>query len=90
MSTAMMAKKMNDQSDGEFYVIARGDGEYADSLENVDLILVGPQVRHMIPSIKKEINQDIPISSINPRYYGTMNAKAVLEEAKKIIDQHTR
>ncbi|MDH6367008.1 MULTISPECIES: PTS sugar transporter subunit IIB [unclassified Breznakia] len=83
MSTNMLAKKMRDASNGEFEVIAQGEAEYLDYLEGVDLILVGPQIRYLIPDIQKQV--DIPVEGINPMKYGVLDGKGVLEDAKKII-----
>jgi PTS system cellobiose-specific IIB component len=84
MSTAMLAKKMNEAAKGEYYVEAHGEGEFLDYIKGSDLILVGPQIRHLMPNIKAAVG-DIPVHSINPRYYGLMDAKGVLSEVSKIL-----
>lgn len=86
MSTAMLAKRMNEAAEGEYYVEAHGEAEYIDFIEGCDLILVGPQIRHIIPSIQSAVG-DIPVKSINPQFYGLMNAKGVLDEVKKILQK---
>lgn len=53
MSTAMLAQKINKYSDGYCYVEAFGEGEFEEHIEDFDIVLVGPQIRHLIPSIKK-------------------------------------
>ena len=87
MSTAMMAKKMNEKSDGYCYVEACGDGEFMNYLQGCDLILVGPQIRHEIPRIKKFVDASVPVVSINPSHYGLMNAKGVIDDVKKIMKE---
>lgn len=83
MSTNMLAKKMREASNGEFDVIAQGEAEYLDHLDGVELIMVGPQIRYLIPDIKKAV--DVPVEGINPMKYGMLDGKGVLEDAKKII-----
>lgn len=87
LSTAMMAKKINDIGEGEYFAEAFGDGEFMEHLEGCDIVLVGPQIRHQIPRIKTYVTEEIPVESINPRYYGLMNAKGVLEDIKKILNK---
>ncbi|MDQ0362613.1 PTS sugar transporter subunit IIB [Breznakia pachnodae] len=83
MSTNMLAKKMRDASNGEYDVVAFGEAEYLDNLEGVDLILVGPQIRYLIPNIQKEVS--IPVEGINPMKYGILDGKGVLEDVKKVL-----
>ena len=87
MSTAMMAKKMNEKSDGYCYVEAYGDGDFMNYLEGCDLILVGPQIRQEIPRIKKFVDASVPVVSMNPSHYGLMNAKGVIDDVKKIMKE---
>lgn len=52
-----------------------------------DIILLGPQVRHMLKKLKDEINGQIPVVVIDMRDYGTMNGKNVLNAALKELNQ---
>ncbi|MFV0255002.1 MAG: PTS sugar transporter subunit IIB [Erysipelotrichaceae bacterium] len=83
MSTNLLAKKMKDASNGEFDVVAYGEAEYPDYLEGVDLILVGPQIRYLIPTIQESVS--IPVKGINPMKYGVLDGKGVLEDVKIIL-----
>lgn len=84
MSTAMLARKMNEQVGDDYQVIAKGEGEYQNFLENVDMILVGPQIRYMVAEIRKEAG-DIPVESMKPQDYGMMNVKNIVKTiAEKI------
>lgn len=78
MSTGMLAKKMEKISEGKCNVKAYGLSEYMDYLEGIDVILVGPQIRFEYESIQK-MAEDIPVLNINPMYYGSMNAEAILK-----------
>lgn len=48
-----------------------------------DIVLLGPQVRHMVKKLEKVAGGKVPIDIINMRDYGTMNGKNVLEAALK-------
>ena len=45
MSTGIMAKKIEEASEGTLEVAAYGEAEFEDHLEGVEMILVGPQIR---------------------------------------------
>ena len=83
MSTGMLAKRIEEASNGEMEVKAYGEAEYLDYVEGTDLILVGPQIRHLLPDIKKSVS--IPVEAIAPQHYGIMNGKAVYQDILKIL-----
>lgn len=84
MSTGILAKRIEEASEGKLQVRAYGEVEYADNLEGVELILVGPQLRHQIPTIEKNVT--VPVKSIPPQYYGLMDGKGVFKEITKILE----
>ena len=83
MSTGMLAKRIEEASQGTMEVKAYGEAEYMDFLDGVDLILVGPQIRHLLPDIQAAVS--VPVKGIAPQHYGIMNGKAVYEEILKIL-----
>lgn len=85
ISTGMLAKKIQQASNGTMTVKAYGEAEYQDYLDGVDMILVGPQIRHLLPDIKKNVS--CPVTSIAPQYYGMMNGKAVYKEIVKVLGE---
>lgn len=84
MSTGILAKRIEEASEGKLQVRAYGEAEYADNLEGVELILVGPQLRHQIPTIEKNVT--VPVKSIPPQYYGLMDGKGVFKEITKHLE----
>ncbi|MCY6958115.1 PTS sugar transporter subunit IIB [Clostridium brassicae] len=78
MSTGMLAKKMEKISEGKCKVKAYGIAEYMDYLENVNIILVGPQIRFEYEDIKKTAG-GIPVLNIDPLKYGSMDAASILK-----------
>lgn len=83
VSTGMLAKKIQEASQGTMEVKAYGEVEYTDYLDGIDMLLVGPQIRHLLPSIKASVS--CPVQAIPPQYYGMMNGKAVYEEIVKVL-----
>lgn len=56
-----------------------------------DCILLGPQVRFMLHDIQKRYEpKGIPVASIEPSDYGTMNGENVLKAAIMLIKQNKR
>ncbi len=83
MSTGMLAKKIQEASNGTMEVNAYGEAEYMDYIDGVDMILVGPQIRHLLPNIQASVS--CPVQSIAPQHYGIMNGKAVYDEIIKVL-----
>jgi PTS system cellobiose-specific IIB component len=83
MSTGILAKKIEAASDNTLEVHAYSESEYADYLEGVDLVLIGPQIRFLLPQIKSVVS--VPVQAISPVKYGMMDGLGVYEDIKKII-----
>ena len=84
MSTGILAKKIEEASEGKLECKAYGEAEYLDHMdEGYQLILIGPQIRHLKGQIEESV--DIPVDTIPPQYYGTMNGKAIFQEIQKNI-----
>ena len=75
MSTGILAKKIEEASEGKLECRAYGEAEYLDHLdEGYELILIGPQIRHLKGQIEESVD------TIASQYYGIMNGKAFFQE----------
>lgn len=84
MSTGILAKKIEEASDGKLECKAYGEAEYLDHIkEGYELLLIGPQIRHLKKQIEESVS--IPVDTIAPQYYGMMNGKGVFKEIEKSI-----
>lgn len=83
MSTGILAKKIEQESRNTLIVQAYSESEYKDYLEGKDLVLIGPQIRFLLPQIQAAT--DVPVQAISPMKYGMMDGKGVYEDIKKII-----
>lgn len=83
MSTGILAKRIEQASDGQLFVRAYGEAEYEEYVQDYDLILLGPQIRHLKPQIQANVN--IPVENISPQYYGIMNGAGVYKDIIKIL-----
>ena len=91
MSTSLLVTKMEAAAkDGvECKIFALPFSDAPRVLEEVDCILLGPQVRFQKAAIEKMAAGRkagaIPVDVIDMRDYGTMNGKAVFETAMKLL-----
>ena len=89
MSTSLLVTKMQKAAqekglDAEIW--ANPVSEAKDHLD-VDIILLGPQIRYAEKSIKKLVDGKIPVQNIDMRSYGKMDGqKVVLEDALAFMD----
>lgn len=62
-------------------VEALSAGEYAARVEECEVVLIAPQIRHLRKSIEKlATSLGKPVAMIEPFHYATMNGQAVLEQ----------
>jgi len=93
MSTSLLVTKMEVAAkeagdEIEIFALPISDGEK--KLEEVDCVLLGPQVRFQKAQIEKliaEKNLNLPVDVINMKDYGMMNGKAVYEFALKLMNK---
>ena len=94
MSTSLLVTKMEaaaKEQGVEAKIFALPFSDAPRVLEEVDCILLGPQVRFQKGAIEKMAAGRkagaIPVDVIDMRDYGTMNGKAVLSAALKLLGE---
>lgn len=94
MSTSLLVSKMQKAAEAknietDIFAISASEVDSILEKKNIDILLLGPQVRYMKPPFEKKLQgKNIPIEVINMKYYGKMNGENVLEEALKLIDNN--
>ena len=88
MSTSLLVESMQSAAARlhiTLMVEALSAGEFAARVEECDVVLIAPQIRHLRKSIEK-LAQSVgkPVALIEPFHYATMNGKAVLEQALQL------
>jgi PTS system cellobiose-specific IIB component len=90
MSSSVLVKKMREASKNKG-LEAKIEAYSVEVLEKVkdeaDVILVGPQIRHMSNEISKIVDGSCPVDIISMRDYGMINGKNVLEQALLLINK---
>ncbi|MEP9405582.1 PTS sugar transporter subunit IIB [Peribacillus frigoritolerans] len=91
MSTSLLVNKMEKAAVEEglnVKIQAVATMEVRNHIDEVDVILLGPQVRYLLNDIKKIGDEKgVPVDTINPMHYGSCNGKEVLRTALQLISK---
>lgn len=84
MSTSLLVNKMKaaaekiDTDIFDIFAVSLSSVKNEIESKNVDIILVGPQVRFKLKELKEKYEPGIVVESINVQDYGMMNGENVL------------
>ncbi|WP_071131797.1 PTS sugar transporter subunit IIB [Enterococcus timonensis] len=87
MSTSLLVSKMQKAAearglDADIFAVAASDADNNLEAKNVDVLLLGPQVRFMKSQFEQKLApKGIPMDIINMADYGLMNGEKVLDQA---------
>ncbi|GHO55129.1 PTS sugar transporter subunit IIB [Ktedonobacter robiniae] len=89
MSTSLLVESMLAVAQEQHFALsveALSAGEYTSRVDECDIVLLAPQIRHLRKSIEKIANEARkPVAMIEPFHYATMNGEAVLEQVQQIL-----
>lgn len=88
MSTSLLVSNMEKaaKKDGIDVIIQAVPVTQAENIwKDWDIVMLGPQVRHLLKALNAKIDGNIPVEVINMRDYGTMNGANVLKAALEKI-----
>lgn len=91
MSTSLLVTKMQKSAeeqglDAEIFAIGAGEVDNTLSSKDVDVLMLGPQVRFMKDQFEKKVaDKGIPVEVINMQDYGMVNGEKVLQAAVELI-----
>lgn len=91
MSTSILVECMLQECEkqGKNYNIKTVDqGIIEDEIEGRDVILLGPQVRHILKRVEKITSGKIPVGVIRLKDYGNLDGCAVLKYAEELVEEH--
>ena len=89
MSTSLVVAKMQDaaKAQGKDYKIwAVEQGEIQNELGNFDVLLLGPQVRHLQRKVKATVGDSAPVAVIDALACGRCNGAAILKQAEDLVN----
>ncbi|GIN38981.1 MULTISPECIES: PTS sugar transporter subunit IIB [Heyndrickxia] len=89
MSTSLLVTKMEKaavEKGEEIQIFAVAEAEAKNHFEEIDVLLLGPQVRFLKGKLEKQLDgKGIPVQVIDSIDYGTMNGDAVLTKALQLL-----
>jgi len=93
MSTSMLVKKMAEYASElglETDIDATPFGNLGDRINRTDILLIGPQVRHLLKKFSAEYSEKIPVIMVmNMSHYALVKAKEIFDEAYAEYQQKT-
>jgi len=90
MSTSLLVTKMKKiaKERGLDVEISATSGEnLAREAEDIDILLLGPQIGFKKEEYQKKYGNKFPVEVINPVDYGMMNGEKVLDDALKLTEK---
>ncbi|MFW2490234.1 PTS sugar transporter subunit IIB [Clostridium chromiireducens] len=89
MSTSVLVSKMKEhcqKNNIEAEIWAISEQDVKKEIEKCDVLLLGPQVRHLLPEIKVTADsKNVPVAVIDMMAYGTCNGKKVVSQAQELV-----
>ena len=89
MSTSLVVSKMQEaaKAEGKEYKIwAVEKGEIQEELGNFYVLLLGPQVRHILRRVTKLVGDQAAVDVIDGPAYGRCDGAAVLRQAETLYE----
>ena len=92
MSTSLLVTKMQKAAeeqgiDTDIFAVSASNADNQLASKEVDVLLLGPQVRFMKADFEKRLEpKGIPLDIINMADYGLMNGEKVLQQAIHLIE----
>lgn len=87
MSTSLVVSRMQEaasEQGKEYKIWAVEEGEIEEELGNFDVLLLGPQVRHILRRVTKLVGDEAKVAVIDAPAYGKCDGAAVLAQAEKL------
>ncbi|MDF1509408.1 PTS sugar transporter subunit IIB [Robertmurraya sp. DFI.2.37] len=88
MSTSLLVNKMKEAAANkgeEIDIFALPISEASSVVDEVDVVLLGPQVRYQKAQVDSLVKGRVPVEVIDMRAYGMMDGEKVLNRAFELI-----
>lgn len=92
MSTSMLVARMKEAAkkqglEYDIFAVPLSEVSNHVAAKDVQVILVGPQVKHVVPDLKKQYEPGIVVEAIDMRDYGMMDGEKVLKTALSYMEE---
>lgn len=88
MSTSILVQKMQDAAKEQgidVHIEAFSVEVLDEKVDSANVVLLGPQIRHMLGDVQKIVNGRCPVEVIDMRDYGMIKGKKVLKKALELL-----
>lgn len=89
MSTSLVVAAMQENAKKQgkdYHIWAVEQGQIEDEVGNFDVLLLGPQVRHILRRVTAIVGDKAPVAVIEPTAYGRCDGAAVLRQAESLVN----
>ncbi len=90
MSTSILVRKMQEAAEkqglNDTHIEAFSVEILDEKVDTADVVLLGPQIRHMFEDVKKVVAGKCPVEVIDMRDYGMIRGDKVLAKALKLVN----
>lgn len=90
MSTSILVRKMQEAAEkkglSDVTIEAFSVEILDERVDTADVVLLGPQIRHMLGDVQKVVAGKCPVAVIDMRDYGMIRGDKVLEKALAMIN----
>ena len=89
MSTSLVVAAMQESAKKpgkDYHIWAVEQGQIEDEVGNFDVLLLGPQVRHILRRVTAIVGDRAPVAVIEPTAYGRCDGAAVLRQAESLVN----
>lgn len=90
MSTSLLVQKMRKEAQAQGIdatIDAEPLGPALDDVKDYDVLMLGPQIKYALGDAKEAAEGKTPVCVIAMADYGRMNAKKILADAQKAIEE---
>ena len=84
MSTSILVRKMQEaaaKDNLDVHIEAFSVEILDEKVDTADVVLLGPQIRHMLNDVRKVVAEKCPVDVIDMRDYGMIRGDKVLDKA---------
>jgi len=86
LSTSILVNNMRQYASREDKINACSVSELEFYIEDVDVILVGPQIRHQLSYIEeKVVSTGQVVALMDPKAYGRIDGEAMIKQARSLL-----
>jgi PTS system cellobiose-specific IIB component len=91
MSTSLLVEKVKKEAAAngvEMNIYALGESEAKKDLKQAEVLLLGPQVRYLESTFKKELaGSDVKLGVVDMKSYGMMDGKKVYKQISDLLGE---